>query len=91
MIATVAFFAEEPVFKSMLMGDVGMAAMHKQARQVLVGAGAGLKDLEFVGGEWGGSQEGMEEARRLGRIQDGCWGCWRVTQFAFIPESSLCL
>ena len=30
MIATVVLFAEERVFEGMLMGDVGMAAVHKR-------------------------------------------------------------
>ena len=75
----------------MLVGNVGVAAMCKRVRQVLVRAGTGLEDMEFVSGKWGGSQEGAEEARWLGRIQDGCWGHWKVTWFAFIPESGLCL
>ena len=54
-------------------------------------AGAWLKDVEFVGGEWSGLQEGTEEAGLFGRIQDGYWGHWRVIRFAFIPESGLCL
>ena len=53
--------------------------------------GAWLEVVELVGGEQSGSQEGAEEAGSFGRIQDGYWGHWRVTQFAFIPESSLCL
>ena len=73
------------------MGDVGVAVMRKRAGQVFVGAGTGFKDMELVGGERGGSQERTEEARWFGRIQDGYWGCWSVIQFAFIPESSLCL
>ena len=36
------------------MGDVGSAAMCKWARQVLVRAGAGFKDMEFVSGKRGG-------------------------------------
>ena len=56
-----------------------------------MGAGAWFKDVEFVSGEWSSLQEGAKEAGSLGRIQDGCWGCWRVIWFAFIPESGLCL
>ena len=37
------------------MGDVGVAAMHRQARQVIVRAGTGFKDMEFVSGKQGGS------------------------------------
>ena len=47
--------------------------------------------MELVGGEWSSLQEGAEEAGLFGRIQDGYWGRWRVTWFAFIPESGLCL
>ena len=54
-------------------------------------AGAWLKDVKLVGGEWSSLQEGVKEARLLVRIQDGCWGCWRVIWFAFIPESGLYL
>ena len=56
-----------------------------------MGTGAQFKDMEFVSGEWGSLQEGAKEAGLLGRIQDGCWGHWRVVRFAFIPESGLCL
>ena len=91
MIATVVFFAEERVFESMLVSDVGMAAVRKRTGQIFVGARTGFEDVELVGSKWGRSQEGAEEARWLGRIQGGCWGCWRVTWFAFIPESGLCL
>ena len=73
------------------MGDVGVAAMHKWAGQVLVRAGTGFKDMKFVSGKWGRLQEGVEEDRWLDRIQDGYWGRWKVTWFAFIPESGLCL
>ena len=90
MIATVVFFAEG-VFESMLMGDMGVTAMCEGGRQVFVRARAWFKDVEFVGGEQSGSQEGAKEAGWLGRIQDRYWGCWRVARFAFIPESSLCL
>ena len=65
--------------------------MCEGTRQVFVRAGAQFKVVEFVGSKGGSMQEAVEEARSLGRIQDGCWGCWRVIQFAFIPESSLCL
>ena len=54
-------------------------------------ARAQLEDVEFVCSEQSSLQEGVKEAGSLGRIQDGCWGHWRVAQFAFIPESSLCL
>ena len=91
MIATVVFFAEEGMFEGMLVGDMWAAAMREGARQVFVGAGAQFKVMEFVSGKRGSSQERTEEAGLFGRIQDGCWGCWRVIWFAFIPESSLCL
>ena len=91
MIATVVFFAEECVFESVLMGDVWVAVMHEGMREILVGTGTQLKDMEFVGGKRGFSQERVEEARSFGGIQDGCWGYWRVIWFAFIPESGLCL
>ena len=68
-----------------------MAAVCKRAGQIFVRAGTGFEDVELVGSEWGRSQEGVEEARWLGRIQGGCWGRWRVIWFAFIPESGLCL
>ena len=91
MIATVVLLAEERVFKSMLVSNVGMATVRERAQQILVWARAGFEDMKLVGSEWGRSQEGAEEARQLGRIQDGCWGHWRVIRFAFIPESGLCL
>ena len=72
MIATVVFFAEEGVFKSMLVSDMGAAMMCERARQILVWTRAGFEDMELVGGVRRGSQERAEEARRLGRIQDGC-------------------
>ena len=91
MIATVVFFTEEGVLECMLVGDIWAAAMREGTRQVFVRAGTWFKVVEFVGSKGGGAQEATEEARSLGRIQDGCWGCWRVVQFAFIPESGLCL
>ena len=91
MIATVVFLAEESVFKSMLVGDMWAAVMCEGARQVFVGAGAWFEVVEFVGSKRGSLQEGTEEAGLFGGIQDGCWDCWRVIWFAFIPESSLCL
>ena len=91
MIATVVFFAKECMFEGMLVGDVQAAAMCEGTRQVFVRTGAWFKDVEFVGSEGGSSQEGAKEAGLFGRIQDGCWDCWRVIRFAFIPESSLCL
>ena len=54
-------------------------------------ARAWFEDVELMCGERSSLQEGTEEARLFGRIQDGHWGCWRVIQFAFIPESGLCL
>ena len=72
MIATVRFFAEEQVFKGMLVSNVGAAAMHERVRQILVWARAGFEDVKFVGGVRRRSQEGAKEARWLGRIQDGC-------------------
>ena len=72
MIATVVLFAEEQVFKGMLVGDVGAATMHERVRQILVWAGARLEDVELMSGKWGRSQEGAEEASRFGRIQGGC-------------------
>ena len=91
MIATIVFFAKECMFKGMLVGDVWVTAMSEGTRQVFVGTGAWFKDMEFVGSKGGGSQERAEEAGLFGRIQDGCWDCWRAIWFAFIPESSLCL
>ena len=35
-------------------------------------AEAWFKDMEFICSERGSSQEGVEEAGLLGRIQDGC-------------------
>ena len=72
MIATVVFSAEEGVFKSVLVSDMGVATMRERAQQILVRTRAGFKDVELVGGVQRGSQERAEEARRLGRIQDGC-------------------
>ena len=91
MIATVVLFAEECMFKSVLVSDVWVAVMHEGMREVFVRAGAQLEDMEFVSSERGFLQEGAEEAGLFGGIQDECWGYWRVTWFAFIPESSLCL
>ena len=71
MIATVVFFTEVPVFEGMLVSDVGAAAMHERARQILVWTRAGLKDVEFVSGEWRRAQEGAEEVSQFGRIQGG--------------------
>ena len=73
------------------MSDVWMAAMCEGTREVSVGAGAWFEDVEFVGSKGGSSQERAEEAGLFWGIQDGCWGYWRVTWFAFIPESGLCL
>ena len=53
MIATVRFFAEVPMFKGVLMGDVRSAAMRKRARQILVRARAGFEVMKFVSGERG--------------------------------------
>ena len=61
MIATVVFFAEVPMFKSVLVGDVGSAAMHERARQILVRTRTGFEDVELVSCEWGRAQEGAEE------------------------------
>ena len=72
MIATVVFFAEESVFKGMLVGDMWVAAMHEGARQVFVGAGTQFEVVDFVGGKRGGSQERTEEAGLFGRIQGRC-------------------
>ena len=91
MIATVVFFTEECVFEGVLVSDVWMTVMHKGVREVLVGTGAWFEDMEFVSGERGFLQKGMEEARLFGRIQGGCWDHWRVIWLAFIPESGLCL
>ena len=74
MIATVVFFAKVPVFESVLVCDMRSAAMRERARQILVRARAGFEDVKFVGGEWRRAQEGAEEVRRFGRVQDGCWG-----------------
>ena len=73
------------------MCDVGMAVVRKRAGQIFVRAGTGFEDVKLMGSEWGGAQEGVKEAGQLGRIQGGWWGHWRVTWFAFIPESGLCL
>ena len=72
MIATVVFFAEVPMFEGVLVSDVWSAAMHERARQILVRARTGFKDMELVSGEWGRAQEGAEEVKRFGRIQGGC-------------------
>ena len=72
MIATVVFSAEEGVFKSVLVSDMGLATMHERARQILVWTRTGFEDVELVGGVRRGSQKRVEEARWLGRIQDGC-------------------
>ena len=53
MIATVVFFAEEGVFKSVLVGDMWMAAMHEGTREVFVRTGAWFKVVELVGSERG--------------------------------------
>ena len=91
MIATVVFFTEVPMFKGVLMSDVWSATMHERARQILVRARTRLEDVEFVSGERRRAQEGTEEVKRFGRIQDGCWGFWTTSWFAFIPESGFCL
>ena len=57
MIATVVFFAERPVLKGMLVSDMGLAAVHKRAREVLARAGTWFKDVEFVGGVWCRAEE----------------------------------
>ena len=72
MIATVVFLAEVPVFEGMLVSDVGSAAMHERARQILVWTRAGLEGVELMGGKWRGTQEGAEEVCQFGRIQGGC-------------------
>ena len=71
MIATVVFFAEVPVFEGVLVSDMGSAAMHERARQILVWTRAGLEDVKLVSGEWGRVQEGVEEVSQFGRIQGG--------------------
>ena len=91
MIATVVLFAEERMFESVLVSDVWVAAMCEGTREVFMRAGAQLEDMEFVSSERGFLQEGVEEAGLFRGIQDKCWGYWRVTWFAFISESSLCL
>ena len=53
MIATVVLFAEKQVFKGVLMGDVGAAAMRERARQIFVQARARFEDVELVSREWG--------------------------------------
>ena len=50
MIATVVFFAERPVLKGMLMGDLWTAVVHKRAREIFTGARAWLKGMKLVGG-----------------------------------------
>ena len=72
MIATVVLLAEEQVFESVLVGDMGVAVMRERAQQILVWTRAGFELVEFVSSEQGRSQEGAKEARWLGRIQDGC-------------------
>ena len=62
MIATVRFFAEERVQEDMLMGDVRFAAMHERTGEILVSTGAWVEFMEFVGGVWCRSEEGVEEA-----------------------------
>ena len=74
MIATVGFFAEVPVFKGVLVRNVWATAMRERARQILMRTRAGFEDVKLVSGEWRIAQEGAEEVRRFGRIQDGCWG-----------------
>ena len=56
----------------MLVSDMGAAMMCERAQQILVWTRAGFEDVELVGGVQRGSQERVEEARWLGRIQDGC-------------------
>ena len=51
MIATVVFFAEECVFKGMLVGDMWATVMREGAREVLMGTRAWFKDVEFVSGK----------------------------------------
>ena len=72
MIATVAFLTEVPVFKGVLVGDVGSAAIRERARQILVWTRAGFENVEFVGGKRRRAQEGAEEVSQSGRIQGGC-------------------
>ena len=72
MIATVRFFTEERVFEGMLVSNVGVAAMRERVQQILVQARTGFEDVKLVGGIWRRLQEGVKEARWLGRIQDGC-------------------
>ena len=55
MIATVVFFAEEGMFKCMLVGDVWATAMCEGMRQVFVRTGAQFKLVEVVGSERGGA------------------------------------
>ena len=55
MIATVVLFAEECMFKSMLMGDVGVAAMREGVREVFVGARAWFEVMESVCSKGGGA------------------------------------
>ena len=61
MIATVVFFAEVPVFKGMLVGNMWSATMRERAQQILVWTRARFEDVEFVGCEWRRAQEGAEE------------------------------
>ena len=91
MIATVVFFTEEGMLEGMLMGDVWAAAMCKGAQEVFVRARAQLKDMKFVGSKGGSLQERVEEAGLFWGIQGGCGEYWRLSWFAFIPESGLCL
>ena len=72
MIATVVFFTEVPMFEGVLMSDMWLATMRERAQQILVQTGAGLEDVEFMGGERRRAQEGAEEVKRFGRIQGGC-------------------
>ena len=55
MIATIVFFTEEGMLEGVLMGDVRAAVMHEGTGQVLVGAGAQFKVMEFVSGKGGGA------------------------------------
>ena len=71
MIATVVFFAEECMFKGVLVGNVQVAAMCERAGEVLVQTGAWFKVVKFVGSEWASLQERAEEAGLFQRIQDG--------------------
>ena len=62
MIATVVFFAEECMFKGMLVGDVQAAAMCERMGKVFVQTRAWFKVVEFVSGEQASLQERAEEA-----------------------------